>query len=851
MHPSAEAATIRPRCSFSFVGWGSRRSLSSWVRPVFVFAESASAYPEYGADIPNGRFYYSSAASATNTRCWLCHTNTYGGYGCSAGTNPCLNPFGMDFQSQGRAWSRTLASMDSDDDGWTNGQELQNEWADTATGRRSVQYSLPGNTSGLTCNTIPAGTLRDRCNADFASGGSYGYGGKTTNSSRFEWLESYYDTCSSGLNDCESQANCSRNVANGRGDWDCACDDSYTGNGHDRTASHDWDAPNQFLASNNERLFVLYPSGQFNACVSKCTPNPCGAGSCSHINGGNGYTCACSSGYQFNGTSCVIANECSGSNPCGMGTCIERSPPATYDCTCDPGYVDDGTTCVVDNPCVAGTDNCNANATCTPNPRVRDGYTCACDAGWQGTGYGRGGCTDIDECTATPRICGPGTCTNGSGSYRCRCNAGYESNGTTCVDIDECLAMPCGAGGAGCTNQNGSYTCACAAGYAFMGGTCADIDECAASPCGMGTCEQLAPPDYTCACSGGYAFDGTTCVDVDECATGTAGCDANATCANRVGSFRCTCNDGYEGSGTTCTDFDECANDAFNDCSVFAACINDTPGYDCECLPGYMGSGVDCTRIDPCATTNCGDHEFCRGDGDGIAVCECVPGFQRPREGADCISACGDGNRVPGEECDDGNVSDDGPDGEPDGCSARCTIEPGFSCYEPDGEGSICENVCGNGFIDTRAGETCDLGPDGAYDDVTPDACRSNCRLGYCGDGVLDSAESCDDGAMISDERPDACRETGCVPAYCGDGVIDTGEDCDFGEAGGSERDDCNSCVPPDMGSAGPLSDAGSEPDGATDDGCGCSIPGNPASNRWPWVVLGLALLGWRRRPRR
>jgi len=49
-----------------------------------------------------------------------------------------------------------------------------------------------------------------------------------------------------------------------------------------------------------------------------------------------------------------------------------------------------------------------------------------------------------------------------------------------------------------------------------------------------------------------------------------------------------------------------------------------------------------------------------------------------------------------------------------------------------------------------------------------------------CGNGVVESGETCDDGMSNSDTAPDACR-TACVPPSCGDGVVDTGEACDDG----------------------------------------------------------------------
>ena len=42
-------------------------------------------------------------------------------------------------------------------------------------------------------------------------------------------------------------------------------------------------------------------------------------------------------------------------------------------------------------------------------------------------------------------------------------------------------------------------------------------------------------------------------LDNNECTLGTDNCDANAACANNVGSFTCTCNAGYSGPGHACT----------------------------------------------------------------------------------------------------------------------------------------------------------------------------------------------------------------------------------------------------------------------------------------------------------
>ncbi len=119
----------------------------------------------------------------------------------------------------------------------------------------------------------------------------------------------------------------------------------------------------------------------------------------------------------------------------------------------------------------------------------------------------------------------------------------------------------------------------------------------------------------------------------------------------------------------------------------------------------------------------------------------------------DCtVAECGDGvlNTTAGEERDDA--------GESATCDSDCTVAE-----------------CGDGVLNVTAGEECDDAGGSA-------TCDSDCSVAECGDGVLNvtAGEECDDGAGNSDTEPDACR-TDCMAAWCGDGVIDAGEECDDG----------------------------------------------------------------------
>ena len=110
---------------------------------------------------------------------------------------------------------------------------------------------------------------------------------------------------------------------------------------------------------------------------------------------------------------------------------------------------------------------------------------------------------------------------------------------------------------------------------------------------------------------------------------------------------------------------------------------------------------------------------------------------------SNCLAAsCGDGVVDSIEDCDDGNTVTEGCDYGASSCtvcSAGCTEVAGAVEY------------CGDGLIQSWVEECDDAG---ANSDTQVDACRSNCLAAFCGDGVVDSTEDCEDG---NDDFYDGC----------------------------------------------------------------------------------------------
>ncbi len=216
-------------------------------------------------------------------------------------------------------------------------------------------------------------------------------------------------------------------------------------------------------------------------------------------------------------------------------------------------------------------------------------------------------------------------------------------------------------------------------------------------------------------------------------------------------------------------------------------------------------------RFDP--GEECDDGNTLAGDGcDSNCRVECdwspCPGPAYPLP-----VVCGDLVVGPGEECDDGNINPG------DGCSDVCKVEPGFRCAVP---GRRCAPICGDRMIVGM--ETCDDG-----NSVSGDGCSEFCLTedcwdcssgvclprppvvdggnchglpgAWCGDGKLQGAEECDEGAQNSDLAYGGCS-THCHYLLCGDGIVSEPEECDLGLAKNTavygDRTGCtNGCTVP------------------------------------------------------
>jgi hypothetical protein len=430
--------------------------------------------------------------------------------------------------------------------------------------------------------------------------------------------------------------------------------------------------------------------------------------------------------------------------------------------SCPPGFELAGSACVDIDECTASARLCDPRTTCT---NLEGSYECgACPTGYRGAGAT--GCVDVDECAENAASCSPlVTCSNREGGYQCgACPTGYRGDGHVCSDVDECAE---GSGGCDplvtCTNLDGGYACgSCPRGYAGGGATgCHDVDECTGPDA---ACDSLvecsnSQGGYHCgACPEGYLGTGDAgCVDVDECASGLAECSPLASCRNSPGGYQCSpCPAGYSGDGRSCADVDECAA-GLDACSELAACHNTVGGYTCgSCPAGYSGDGLSCVDVDECANVPCDVRVACNNTVGGFTCGACPAGFS-----GDGYAGC-----VDVDECNAGL----------DDCSPLVTCGntlgsfvcgPCPSGFTGDGRSCVDLDECAAGTAPCEARALCQ-NTQGGY------TCGP-CPAGFSGDGSsctdIDecAAHPCD-GLTTCSNQDGSYACSACPDGYAGDG---------------------------------------------------------------------------------
>ncbi len=585
------------------------------------------------------------------------------------------------------------------------------------------------------------------------------------------------------------------------------------------------------------------------SCRPDCKERRCGDGVLDGLFGE-----VCDDGNTQSGDGCSA--DCKSTEFCGNGIvddgeeCDEGSDNSTApnascrpNCrrpSCGDGVIDDQ----LGEVCDAGANNSNdPNAPCRTDcklPRCGDGITDTdlgetCDDGTANSDDPNAAC----RTNCKLRGCGDGILDD---QYGEQCDAGANnSNDPNASCRTNCTLPSCGDGipdyqlGEECddgTANSNDPNAVCRTNCRFA--HCGDgiTDDWIGEECDDGTANSN-DPNAACRTNCHLPRCGDGVLDDqlgEECDEGVNNSNnPNASCRTNCHLPRC-------GDGVTDTDLGEVCDDGNTqsgdgcsaDCKSTEICGNGIVDTNEECDEGANNSNdpnASC-RTD-CKLPRCGDGVLDDQLGE-----ECDDGANNSNDpNAACrtnckLPRCGDGvtDTSLGEECDDGANNSNNPNA---ACRTDCKLprcgdgivddQHGEECDGANLAGHTCEefgytggtlvcgngctlrftqcegvlSTCGDGTVD--AGEECDDGA--ANSDNTPNACRTNCRLPSCGDGILDSqyGEECDDGTSNSSDPNAACR-TDCRLPRCGDGIVDdaTGEACDDGN--GVDWDGCTSC---------------------------------------------------------
>jgi cysteine-rich repeat protein len=491
-------------------------------------------------------------------------------------------------------------------------------------------------------------------------------------------------------------------------------------------------------ASADDKSGTANPPG--NPCDTHCLSKNCGN---HRIEGGE----VCDDGNKFDNDGCDTdpANPplggqglCLGSG-CGNGITNMNEMMAGG---CDDGNTVDNDAC--SNACVSAFcgDGISNNA---PNETCDDGNTINND---HCTNPGVGGCVSTR--------CGDGTIVGQEAVEQC--------DDANTVNTDAC--------------RNNCTTSRCGDSISDIGEVCddgntLDTDNCVADP----------------------ATPNAHCTKVPVCGDGIT--DGNEQCDNGA----CTCKAPKKASdGKPCVTADQIfACETADGGSCLNTGVGPNAGLACGVTAGDGNTDLPNACRDTCDSASCGDGitdtltENCDDGFIGTAPSpaddtdSCPNGTMMVAMGMECngTNTCGDGNPNfghPGQPGYDPNACDNGQGTNPKTCAGM----PSVACsVNTDCAGST--GPCGNSNTAVNACH------DSTYSDTDcPFAGGCACEPDFCGDGVTNKGETCDDGmTQAADCNPakqtcntvagdDICGST-CALATCGDGVTEAGETCDNG----------------------------------------------------------------------
>lgn len=279
---------------------------------------------------------------------------------------------------------------------------------------------------------------------------------------------------------------------------------------------------------------------------------------------------------------------------------------------------------------------------------------------------------------------------------------------------------------------------------------------------------------------------------IENCVSGDNCCPAGCTYASDTDCSK-SCGDGVVESPETCE-----PSNATKPCPI--SCDD---GDVCT-MDILTGSAAQCTAKCSSIPITSPTH----GDG-------CCPPAANAATDSDCKTRCGDGVLTGEETCDNGagtakacpTSCDDGDPctmdvqtGSPTQCNMTCTHPKITGPAEGDGccpasanaaNDSDCKTRCGDGVV--SSGETCDDGPGSTK--PCPGSCED--RNPCTSDRLVGSASTCDSkcehpvAAGATCDIGKACTSSGNCETACGNGAVDrsTGEECD--RSGGSNKWEC------------------------------------------------------------